>query len=72
MAFYAKQQKDLQLVGYYHANERFNDTELGASARKVADKLYSDNSLACAILVRLVIILMQQMISKLSLILVEP
>jgi len=26
---YAKQQQDLELVGYYHANERFNDTDLG-------------------------------------------
>ena len=49
---YAKH-KGLQLVGYYHANERFDDTELVSSARKVADKLYSHNSSACAVLVRL-------------------
>ena len=48
---YAKQQQGLELVGYYHANERFNDTELGASGRKIADKLYSNNDLACALLV---------------------
>lgn len=47
------QQKGLQLVGYYHANERFDDTELGSSARKVADKLHSHNSASCAVLVRL-------------------
>ncbi|KAL3140444.1 hypothetical protein ABBQ38_004703 [Trebouxia sp. C0009 RCD-2024] len=47
---YARQ-KGLQLVGYYHANERFDDTELASSARKVADKLYSHNSSACAVLV---------------------
>lgn len=46
--------KGLQLVGYYHANERFDDIELASSARKVADKLYSQNSSACAVLVRLV------------------
>lgn len=51
---YAKQQQDLELVGYYHANARFNDTDLGTSARKVADKLYSNNDAACTLLVRLV------------------
>ena len=50
---YAKQQKGLQLMGYYHANERFDDTELGSSAQKVADKLHSQVSVACALLVRL-------------------
>ncbi len=50
---YAKAQNGLELVGCYHANERFNDTDLGTSARKVADKLYSHNELACALLVRL-------------------
>ena len=46
-------QKGLQLIGYYHANERFDDTELGPSARKIADKLYANNSLSCAVLVGL-------------------
>ena len=49
---YAKQ-KGLQLIGYYHANERFDDTELSSSARKIADKLYANNPLSCAVLVRL-------------------
>ncbi|DBA99170.1 TPA: hypothetical protein ACH3X3_011792 [Trebouxia sp. C0006] len=47
---YAKQQQDLELVGYYHANERFNDSDLGTPARKVADKLYSNNDVACILL----------------------
>lgn len=49
---YAKQM-GLQLIGYYHANERFDDTDLGPSARKIADKLYANNSLSCAVLVGL-------------------
>ncbi|DBA95771.1 hypothetical protein WJX77_000427 [Trebouxia sp. C0004] len=48
---YAKQQQDLELVGYYHANERFSDTDLGTPARKVADKLYSNNNVACTLLI---------------------
>lgn len=48
---YAKQQKELELVGYYHANERYDDTELSTSARRVADKLYSNTELACALLI---------------------
>lgn len=52
MSSYAKQQKELELVGYYHANERYDDTELSTSARRVADKLYSNTELACALLVR--------------------
>lgn len=50
---YAKQQQDLELVGYYHANERLNDSDLGTPARKVADKLYSNNDVACTLLVSL-------------------
>lgn len=53
---YAKQQ-GLQLIGYYHANERYDDIELGASARKVADKLHANNALACAVLVGLGLLL---------------
>ena len=51
IAAYAKEQ-GLQIVGLYHANERFDDSELGQSARKIADKLYANSALACAILVR--------------------
>lgn len=54
------QQQSLQLVGYYHANERFDDTELGSSARKVADKLYSHSPAACAVLVKAVMLMLAQ------------
>ncbi|KAG0496852.1 hypothetical protein HPP92_001369 [Vanilla planifolia] len=30
----------LAVVGYYHANERFNDTELGGAAKKIGDHIF--------------------------------
>ncbi|MQM01020.1 hypothetical protein Taro_033772, partial [Colocasia esculenta] len=30
----------LGIVGYYHANERFDDNELGGTARKIGDHIF--------------------------------
>jgi hypothetical protein len=43
----------LVILGYYHANERPEDGELGAVARRVADKVHANCAAACALLVRL-------------------
>ena len=48
---YAAEQK-LSIVGYYHANERRDDEELGAVARRIADKIHSYVPAACVLLVR--------------------
>ncbi len=42
----------LVILGYYHANERPEDGELGAVARRVADKVHANCAAACALLVR--------------------
>lgn len=41
----------LCIVGYYHGNEALDDEDFGAAARTVADRIYSNCSGACAILV---------------------
>lgn len=37
--YYATQAEGLSIVGYYHANERYDDVDLGPAAKKVADKI---------------------------------
>lgn len=44
-------EKKLSIVGYYHANERLDDKELGAVAKKIADKIQSYCPSACVLLV---------------------
>jgi hypothetical protein len=39
-------------LGYYHANERPEDGELGFAARRIADKVHANCPSACALLVR--------------------
>eukprot|EP00898_Chlorokybus_atmophyticus_P008403 jgi/Chlat1/8564/Chrsp82S07954 len=41
----------LSIVGYYHANERADDVELGATAQKIGDRVYNNNDAACILLV---------------------
>ncbi len=48
---YARQQ-GIEVVGYYHANERLTDLELGSVARKIADRIQQRAPRACALLVR--------------------
>jgi Uncharacterised protein family (UPF0172) len=31
---------ELNVVGYYHANERYDDCELGSTARKIGDHIF--------------------------------
>ena len=45
--------KGLQLVGYYHANERLSDLDLGPAGRKIADRIQVHTPQACALLVGL-------------------
>lgn len=45
------QNQGLSLVGYYHANERIDDLDLGPAARKIADKIYANTPQSCALLV---------------------
>ncbi|KAK9841747.1 hypothetical protein WJX81_000331 [Elliptochloris bilobata] len=47
---YARQ-RGCEVVGYYHANERLTDLELGPVARKIADRIQQRNQHACALLV---------------------
>eukprot|EP00884_Botryococcus_braunii_P022229 jgi/Botrbrau1/8690/Bobra.0311s0005.1 len=47
---YAKE-NGLQIVGYYHANERLTDVDLGQVARKIADKIQQRTPEACVLLV---------------------
>ena len=42
----------LKVVGYYHANERPEDLELGPTARRIADKIQSFVPTACVLMVR--------------------
>lgn len=44
-------QNGMEIVGYYHANERLTDTELGQVARKIADKIQQKTPQACVLLV---------------------
>ena len=39
------------MVGYYHANERSEDSDLGPTARRIADRIQSFVPDACALLV---------------------
>lgn len=49
---YAKQQGfGLQLLGYYHANANLADKDLGATARKISDKIAHRQPAACSLLV---------------------
>jgi hypothetical protein len=48
-------QNDLEIVGYYHANERLTDLELGPVARKIADRIQQRIPQACIFLVSLVL-----------------
>ena len=48
---YAKQ-AGLQILGLYHANALITDTELGSTAKKLADKLVLHNPQSCILLVR--------------------
>lgn len=41
----------LCIVGYYQANERNNDNEFGAVARKIAERIHSNCEGACALLI---------------------
>ena len=45
-------QRGCEVVGYYHANERLTDLELGPAARKIADRIQQRNAHACVLLVR--------------------
>ncbi|KAK9806329.1 hypothetical protein WJX72_010436 [[Myrmecia] bisecta] len=45
------QLQGLQVLGYYHANERLNDAELGPVARRIADRIQQRTPPACAVLV---------------------
>ena len=47
---YAKQ-SGLQILGLYHANALITDTELGSTAKKLADKLVLHNPHSCILLV---------------------
>lgn len=47
---YAKQ-SGLQILGLYHANALITDTELGSTAKKLADKLVLNNPHSCMLLV---------------------
>mmetsp|Transcript_15408 Transcript_15408/g.43095 ORF Transcript_15408/g.43095 Transcript_15408/m.43095 type:complete len:198 (-) Transcript_15408:183-776(-) len=42
--------QSLTVVGYYHANERSDDSELGAAARRIADTVNNNCPEACALL----------------------
>eukprot|EP00741_Cyanophora_paradoxa_P003521 tig00000711_g3419.t1 len=46
----AAQRPALQILGYYHANERSDDSELNLTARRIADKIQSYFSSACLLL----------------------
>ncbi len=37
--YFASQKGGLSIVGYYHANERFDDYELSSVARKIGDHI---------------------------------
>ena len=45
------QSQGMVLVGYYHANERIDDLELGPAARKIADRIHANSPQSCALLV---------------------
>ncbi|KAK9837647.1 hypothetical protein WJX74_002123 [Apatococcus lobatus] len=47
----AAKQQGLEVVGYYHVNQRLNDLELGPVARRLADRIYQSNSDSCVLLV---------------------
>lgn len=42
----------LSIVGYFHANERFDDIELGTVARNIADHIHRYFQQAAVLLVR--------------------
>eukprot|EP00899_Mesostigma_viride_P002418 jgi/Mesvir1/12177/Mv00420-RA.1 len=41
----------LQIIGYYHANQRADDYELGGTATKIADRIAANANVDCAVLV---------------------
>eukprot|EP00240_Pyramimonas_obovata_P014059 CAMPEP_0118934416 /NCGR_PEP_ID=MMETSP1169-20130426/13813_1 /TAXON_ID=36882 /ORGANISM="Pyramimonas obovata, Strain CCMP722" /LENGTH=196 /DNA_ID=CAMNT_0006877319 /DNA_START=169 /DNA_END=756 /DNA_ORIENTATION=+ len=43
--------KGLFIIGYYHANERLGDNDLGSIARKISDRIYANCSNSFALLV---------------------
>eukprot|EP00850_Spirogloea_muscicola_P024070 SM000435S15743 [mRNA] locus=s435:429:2076:+ [translate_table: standard] len=47
---FASLEDPLAIVGYYHANERFDDVELGPVARTIADHIARHCPEACALL----------------------
>eukprot|EP00850_Spirogloea_muscicola_P011760 SM000074S21670 [mRNA] locus=s74:232010:233372:- [translate_table: standard] len=47
---FASLEDPLAIVGYYHANERFDDVELGSVARTIADHIARHCPEACALL----------------------
>jgi hypothetical protein len=49
---YCQGQADLQVVGYYHANEGLKDTELKPFARRIADRIQQRCPQAVVLLVR--------------------
>lgn len=53
MDAYVKDTAGLEIVGYYHVNERANDTELPATARRIGDRILQRSPQAFAVLVML-------------------
>lgn len=45
--------KGLSIVGYYHANERVNDTKVSDAAIMIANKIASNCDKACLLIVSL-------------------
>lgn len=51
MDAFCKADGKLQVVGYYHANERLNELDLKPAARKIADRIQSRVPQAITLLV---------------------
>src|SRR3569833_2121577 len=62
--YYSSQAGGLSIIGYYHANERYNDADLGSAAKKIADKIAQYVPQAAVILVRLLLDSQQKMPTK--------
>ena len=61
-------EKGLYIIGYYHANERLGDNELGSVARKISDRIYANCSNSFSLLVPILNALMYIVISMTRLI----